>query len=123
MAKLTLDYGEYSLFITDKETIDKILESIPADVAWQRTSTIKKLRNTYFQLLIKVVKEVNPGYTKTELHNALKPMLLKYFEDMPHLFKNNKYSDSTKNLNREGWLALIEQLKVTVKDIFGYSLE
>lgn len=63
----------------------------------------------------------NIGYTKSGLHEALKPILFKKFIEFPHYFNNQKYNETTTALTLDGWQALIEELKVFSADIFNYA--
>lgn len=121
MKKLTieLDNGKL-LYLTDEELIKRVLDVIPKDIQWKKTAGIRELRNTYFFLLTELNTNINTGYSKSDLHNALKPLILNKFKDMPHYFKDDIWMDSTSALNYTGWLATIEQLKVVANDIFGY---
>lgn len=111
------------LILEDKYSIKAVSEILPRDLPWKKSSSIEKLRNKYFQLVNELAKETNLGYTKTDLHNSIKVNIMKKFEDFPHYFSTNEPECSTKHLNYEGWVAMIEQLKVYALDIFGYTFK
>lgn len=82
-----------------------------------------KIQRVYFALVEEVAKNVKTGYTKTELHEALKPMLFNKLQDNLLNFKDNIVVHSTKNLTHQGWVTLIEEFKKFVQDIFDYILK
>lgn len=92
-------------------------------VIWTELSPELKLQRAYFALIEQMAKNINAGYTKTTLHNALKPMLFTYLQDNPSNFKDNIIVHSTQNLTHDGWVSLIEQLKEVSQDVFGYVLQ
>ena len=107
-------------YITDKADIGKVMANIPDDIIWNKTASINSLSNKYFSMLTELCKNTETGYTKSDLHNALKPLVLNPLIDIPQYFINEKPVISTRALSYDGWLAAIEQLKVVSSDIFGY---
>lgn len=91
-------------------------------VTWTELAPEFKLQRVYFALIEQMAKGTGAGYTKTSLHAALKPMLFTYLQDNLANFKDNVVINSTKNLTHDGWVSLIEQLKETSQDVFGYVL-
>lgn len=82
-----------------------------------------KIQRVYFALVEETAKNIKSGYTKTELHEALKPMLFTKIQDNLLNFKDNVVAHSTKNLTHQGWVTLIEEFKKFVQDIFGYVIK
>lgn len=107
-------------FITNKQDIDKFKYCIPSEIKWEQTANIKTLSNKYFAMLSELQKNTETGYTKSDLHNALKPLILNPLFDISQYFKDGEAKLSTRCLSYEGWIAVIEQLKLTANDIFGY---
>lgn len=107
-------------FTTNTEDIIGITTSLPKNMKWLHTANTVALSNKYFAMLTELNKHVKTGYTKADLHIALKPLIFTKFADFKHYFKDNTPNNSTTNLTYEGWLATIEQLKVVANDVFGY---
>ena len=119
--KIIIEHEDGSVWYTTNPTeIRTVGLSLPRGISWVKTSNIKTLSNLYFTLLTEVVKNSGLGYSKADLHNALKPMLLNKIKDFPQYFIDGNVSLSTKDLNHEGWVAVINQLKIEVNDICGY---
>lgn len=119
--KITIEHKDGSVWYTTNPTeIRTVGLSLPRSIHWVKSSDVKTLSNTYFSLLTEVVKNSGLGYSKVDLHNALKPMLFNKIKDFPHYFTSGEPSMSTKDLNHEGWVAIIQQLKIEVNDICGY---
>lgn len=127
MAKLTKVEYHYSdgtiHYILDQPDLEKLIKSFPIGVKSYKSSSLTTLRNKYFAWIAEIIKNTNLGYTKTELHAALKPMLLNKFNDCPQYFKSNVPTLSTKDLNTQGWVELLQILKVIALDIFKYNLK
>lgn len=114
------DDGSVS-YIDDVAIIRKIgLAIIPLHLSWTKSANIATLRNKYFQMLTELAKKADTGQTKADLHEALKPLLLGKFVDFPQFFTTGKFEQGTRYLTREGWIAIIEQLKSVAADIYGY---
>lgn len=110
-------------YADDINTIESIINCIPKTLVFRKTTTIETLRNKYYAMEKELHKHTNTGYTKVDLHETLKPLLLKKFMDFPQYFTTNVPEYSTKNLNVEGYSALIEQLRSVSHDIFGYIFQ
>lgn len=122
VAKITISYTDGSVWFTDNPTeIRAVGLSLPKGIKWNKGASEEILRNVYFNLLTEIVKNVKPGYNKTDLHESLKPMLLQKLKDFPQYFKDGKPGNTTTNLTRDGWIAIIEQLKETANDVFNYT--
>ena len=123
--KITFQGKDGSLhYVDDVAGIASILLSMPKKLLWKHTSNIEKLRNVYFAMLTEISKNCNTGYSKADLHNSLKPLLLNKLKDFKHCFKDGTFTNNTTDtLNYEGWLIVIEQLKVVANDIFNYSFK
>lgn len=92
-------------------------------IVWHEVAPEFKLQRVYFALIEQIAKATNSGYSKTTLHAALKPMLFMFLKENPSNFKDNTFVPSTSNLTHDGWVAMIEQLKETAQDTFGYVCE
>lgn len=121
--RIIIEFADGSIRYTDSEAeIRTIGLALPRSIKWITGSGIKALRNKYFAMLseLRKNKEDARGYTKADLHESLKPLVMKAFAEMPQYFTNEQPEYSTKNLNREGWIAYIEQFKSIINDIYGY---
>ena len=116
---ITFEDGS-SWYTNNVEEIRQIGTALPKNIKWGVTKGIPVLRNKYFVMLDELCKAVKPGYTKTDLHEALKPLLLSKFKDFPHYYTTGVPEYSTANLTYQGWFAVIEQLKSVANDIYGY---
>ncbi len=122
--KVTFENKDGSVVYTDIEAdINKLLIAVPRGITWKHGTSIDRLRNQYFRMISELAKETNSGNTKTDLHNSIKPIIMGKFTDFPHYFIDGVPTRSTTNLSREGWIALIEQLKVAANDIFTYTFK
>lgn len=120
--KIILQHKDGSLHYIDNEIdILAVIKNLPAKLLWKHTTNIQTLHLKYFGMLTELAKNSQSGYEKTDLHEALKPMLFRKFKDFPNYFKNGIPTESTQDLSYDGWCALIEQLKVIANDIFSYA--
>lgn len=120
-----LDDGS-KFFTEDKINIQTIMGQIPIGWVEKYFGKITKtqiLHNKYFSMLGKMCKDLNLGYSKGTIHNIIKPILFGYLKDQNHLFKNNIFEFSTKNLTSEGYSVLIDILKEVASDIFNYNFD
>lgn len=106
--------------ISDQDQLTKIGLNFPKGLKWNQYKGKHALRNKYFVMLDELAKAAKPGYTKQDFHEALKPLLFKKLYDFEHYFEKGLPEYSTRNLNREGWVAIIDQLRTTANDIYGY---
>lgn len=119
--KISLTLADGSIFyIDDPASIKLVQDRLPKGITWKRTGKIYELRNMYFGMIKTLNKEAETGYSNTDLHEYIKPLILRKLYDYPHLFKTSLPECSTRNLNIEGWQYVIEQLKVVANDIWGY---
>jgi len=119
--KITVLNSDGSIWwLDDTKDLNKLEKSFPRDTKWKRTGTLRELQNKYFGMLKELNTNANTGYTDSALHEAIKPLLFNKFTDLTHLFKTEQHSYSTKDLTIEGWQQLIQELKVTANDVFGY---
>lgn len=118
--KLTIEFDDGSvLYTSDAAAIRLAGKAIPKGTL-QPGAAAEVLRNKYFQMLTELHKNKATDHTKAELHEAFKPLLLSKLRDFPQYFTTGTPEYSTKHLTREGWIALIEQLKSAAVDIYGY---
>lgn len=121
VTKFIIEFEDGSVkWIDDDASIHKLKLAVPANLQWHAGSAIETLSKKYFVMLDELRASNVTGYGKVDLHDALKPLLLNKFRDFPHYFTNAIPEYSTKHLNRDGWIALIEQLKSVSADVFGY---
>lgn len=124
ITKIIIEYKDGSQLFTENHNEIEILSKTIIDhgklVVWRRMAGISALRNKYFALLNELVEKANTGYDKTELHEAIKPIIMRKFKDFPQYFSTGVPEYSTKNLTSSGWGAMIDQLKVRAEEIFGY---
>jgi hypothetical protein len=108
-----------SQYVTSEADIKKIGLSLPKNISWKKTASINSIRAKYYVML----KELcgYSGYTKTDLHEAIKPLVMSKFADFPNYFTTGEPEYSTKHLTHEGWIAMIEGLKDMANDIYGYA--
>jgi hypothetical protein len=119
--KVIIEYPDGSIWQTDKpDEIRAIGLTLPRQVQWKKSANIDTLRRKYQAMLTELVKNTNGGYTKVDLHEAMKPLIISKFVDFPNYFIDGVFTKSTKNLTREGWIAMIEGLQVTSADIYNY---
>lgn len=125
IVKIVFEIDDGTLYVVDNPTfIDKIKFAILSlKITFKKSSNISVLRRRYFAMLHELHSHTSTGYTKEDLHENLKPLLLKKFYEFPHYFKNNIAEYSTKNLTLEGWTALIEQLKTIAHEVFNYNFK
>lgn len=102
----------------DPLIIKQIVESFPKGVTLKKSTDIETLHNKFFAMENELWKAVNNGDSKQLFHEGLKPLLMQKFLDYKHYFTTNQPEYSTRNLNVEGYSALIEELKHAAKDIF-----
>lgn len=122
IVKITIEQEDGSTYyLIDKVDLVKAMKSFPKGLSWHKTATIEVLQHKYFAMLTELAKNTNSGNSKTDLHNSLKPMLLTNIKEFTHYYRGNKITESTKDLNAEGWSAIIEQLRVVANDIFNYT--
>jgi hypothetical protein len=123
MLKLTIEFNDGSIkYIDDEQLIRKTALTVPTN-SWKSGASIEALRNKYYQMLTELSKTTATGSTKLDLHEAFKPMLMQQMRDFPQYFVNQQPEYSTKHLNREGWIALIAQLKSISLDIYGHAFD
>lgn len=113
--------GSVFTIAADKDIQAILTALLQIKPAYTKTANITTLRNKYFGMMDELQKHTGTGYSKLELHESLKPILLGKFSDQNHLFDNGVPEYSTKNLNVEGWSALIAELESTARDIFSYT--
>lgn len=119
--RIILEFPDGSIkFVDEPDVIRAIGLTLPKNITWQVGATEVALRKKYFQMVTELAKSQVTGYTKVDLHEALKPLLLSKFRDFPQFFKTGIPEYSTRHLTREGWIAVIEQLKSISVDVFGY---
>lgn len=116
---IELDDGSVS-YLDDALIIRAVGLQMPKNLPWKSGASGTALRNKYFQMLTELHKNKATDHTKADLHEALKPLLMHKFKDFPQYFTTGVPEYSTQHLTREGWIALIEQLKSVVVDIYGY---
>lgn len=109
-------------YVDDEKSISQIMLSVPTKLPWKHTANIEKLRNQYFRMVTELAKHGGSGYHKTDLHEALKPMLLNALVDFKECFNDRVFTNTTTNtLTYEGWRMVIDRLKVLANDIFNYT--
>lgn len=123
--KIKFEVEDGSMFYVDaNEDIQKLVDCLPKDIKFKKTSDVKTLQNKYFAMVSELARNTGTGYTKMEIHNLLKPRLFKEIECFPNLYTDNIPQQSTKHLTTEGWSVLIEQLRIVANDLFeGYVFE
>lgn len=118
-----LDDGS-SRYITNEIDIKNVVNGCPAKwINLRKTATKKELHDKYFGMLNDMLKDLKLGYSKGSFHNVIKPLLFGYLKDQTHLFTNNVFEDSTKNLTVEGYSTLIDLLKEVANDIYNYQFK
>ena len=122
ITRITLLHDDGSTWYIDSPVdIRAIGLSLPKTIRWKKTGNLKDLHNKYFGMLSEMNKSIRTGYTDTDLHNNIKPLIFKKFKEFPQYFKTGAPECSTVNLNIEGWNAAIEQLKVVASEVFEYA--
>lgn len=117
---LFIDDDGGQLSTTGAKEIKDILSKVDIS-GLEHTSDIKTLHNKYFAMLSELCKNTSTGYTKSDLHEALKPLVMKPLYDIDIFFAEDTDRASTRGLTYEGWVAAIAQLKTVANDVFGYS--
>lgn len=111
-------------YLDTKKDIEAVMLSLPRKLIWKTNTPTEKLQKVYFVLLDELNKNCKTGYSKIDLHEALKPMIMNKLLDMPQYFEDGiPVNNTTSSLNYEGWRAIIEQLKVVANDIFQYTFK
>lgn len=119
--KIVIHYPDGSTMYTDNiESIRAIGKALPPSIVWNKTAKLASLRAKYYLLIDELVKNTNAGYNKTDLHEAMKPLVMTKFADFPHYFETGKPEFSTRHLTTDGWHAMIDGLKVVAMDIYQY---
>jgi hypothetical protein len=109
-------------YIDGEKDIANVLLSLPKKLMWKHSSNVGRLRNKYFLMISELSKACNTGYSKADLHESLKPILLGKLRDFKHAFRDGVFTNTTTDtLTYEGWQMLLEQLKVVANDIFNYT--
>jgi hypothetical protein len=108
--------------VDDPAGILAIIKAMPPKLLWKHTADISSIQGLYFRMLTQMARDLNTGDTKTDLHAALKPLLMTKFKDFPNYFSDGIYTNSTtRTLTYDGWVALVEQLKDVANTIFKYT--
>ncbi len=122
--RITIEHSDGSVWhTTDPLDIRKIGLTMPKHIGWKYGATADKLRNKYFLMLTELSKAINNGDTKVDLHEQMKPLIMRKFVDFPQYFTTGQPEYSTRNLSYAGWLATIEQLKTVANDVFSYTFK
>lgn len=122
--KVTIEFKDGSIWsATNAEDIRKIGLCLPKGMVWKQGAAKDKLHNKYFLMLTELCNAVRNGDTKADMHEHMKPLIMRKFLDFPQYFTTGVPEYSTKNLTYEGWLATIEQLKTVANDVFNYTFK
>jgi hypothetical protein len=105
--------GQYHT-ITQNDAIIAVLKAIKAiNPPYVSSPTINVLQRKYYALLTQYAHSL--GYTKEDLHLAVKPILFNKLKEFPSYFIQQNLEPSIANLTVEGLQALL----INMEDFFN----
>lgn len=121
---ITIEFNDGNIWQTrDALDLRKIGLTLPKHIKWKQGAAAETLRNKYFHMLTELSKATNTGDSKEDLHEQMKPLIMRRFVDFPQYFTTGIPEYSTRNLTRSGWLAMINNLQVQANDVFNYTFK